>query len=295
MSVFKNIAIAGASGALGSPIFNRFAQSNDFNVRVLKRAGSKSTFPEGTDVVEVDYSSLESLTAALKGQDVIISTLTSTAVGDQDTLVDAAVAAGVQRIIPSEFGSNLDETSVRKLPVFAGKVKIQEHIKTTSLSYTFVYNAAFLDWGIQHNFLIDFTNKTANIIDGGDSEFSTTTLASVADAVFGVVSHPEKTKNRVVYIQDTVLTQNKLLALAKKANPADEWTVNQVKLDNLTAKADQRLAQGLYDYETFVPYLYRAIFDPKSKGKFEKLDNELLGLKGKTDEDVIDIIKSLSK
>lgn len=294
---FQNITIAGASGDLGSRIFNRFSQSN-LTIRVLKRAGSSSTFPEGTDVVEVDYSSLESLTAALKGQHVLISTLTTLAAGDQDTLIDAAVAAGVQRIIPSEFGSNLDVPSVRSLPVYTAKVKIQENIieksKSTPLSYTFVYNSIFFDWGLEHNFFINFTDSTASIIDGGDHEFSTTTLTSVADAVFGIVSHPEETKNRVVYIQDTVLTQNKILELAKKANPSKEWTVTQVKLDDLTARSDERLSQGLYDMETFGPYLFRAIYDPSSKAKFEKLDNELLGVKGKTDEEVYELIKSVS-
>ncbi|KAM5352753.1 hypothetical protein ACJ41O_005475 [Fusarium nematophilum] len=296
---FKNVAIAGASGDLGSHVFEKFVASGKFNIRVLKRAGSESTFPEGTDVVEVDYSSLESLTAALKGQDVVVSTLTTLAAATQSTLVDAAVAAGVQRFIPSEFGSNLDIPSVRKLPLFGAKVAIQDKLielsKSSSISYTFVYNSIFLDWGLTHGFFLDFANSTATLIDGGDYEFTTTTLSSVADAVVGVASHPEETKNRVVYIQDTVLTQNKILALAKQASPDKTWTVKNAVLDELTAKADERLAQGLLDWETFTPYLYRAIYDPNSVPKFPKLDNELLGLKGKTEEDVLELIKPLVK
>ncbi|KAF4976005.1 hypothetical protein FZEAL_7261 [Fusarium zealandicum] len=296
MSAIKNVAIAGASGDLGSHVFNKFVESGKFNIRVLKRAGSESTFPEGTDVVEVDYASVDSLKSALKGQDVVVSTLTTLAAATQDTLIDAAVAAGVQRFIPSEFGSNLDVPSVRKLPLFSAKVTIQDKLielsKSSKISYTFVYNSIFLDWGLANNFFLDFKNSTATIIDGGDSEFSTTTLGSVADAVVGIASHPEETKNRVVYIQDTVLSQNKVLALAKKANPETAWTVNHAVLDELTAKSDERLSQGLFDWETFTPYLYRAIYDPPSVSKFPKLDNELLGLKGKTEEDVLDLIKS---
>ncbi|KAH7205431.1 uncharacterized protein BKA55DRAFT_628909 [Fusarium redolens] len=299
MAAFRNIAIAGASGDLGSSVFKTFVDSGKFNVRVLKRAGSESTFPEGTDVVEVDYSSLESLTAALKSQDVVISTLTTLAVATQSTLVDAAVAAGVQRFIPSEFGSNLDIPNVRKLPLYGAKVSIQDKLielsKSGRITYTFVYNSVFLDWGLKNKFFLDFDNSTATIVDGGDSEFSTTTLGSVADAVVGVVSNPEETKNRVVYIQDTVLTQNKLLALAKQVNPEKSWTVINVSLDEAHTKADERLAKGLLDWETFAPYLWRAIFDPKSVPKFPKLDNELLGVKGKTEEDVIELIKPLAK
>ncbi|KPM42740.1 hypothetical protein AK830_g3798 [Neonectria ditissima] len=299
MSAIKNVVIAGASGALGSVVFKKFVESGKFNIRVLKRAGSSSSFPEGTDVVEVDYSSLDSLKSALKGQDAVISTLTTLAIDSQLTFIDAAIAAGVQRFIPSEFGSNLDVPSVRSLPVFTQKVKIQdvliEKSKSTPLSYTFIYNSAFLDWGLEHNFILDHSQSKPIIIDGGDVEFSTTTLSTVGDALVGVVSHPEETKNRVVYIHDLITTQNKLLALAKKVAPERSWAPIPVALDDLTAKADERLAKGLYDMETFAPYLFRAILDPKNGGKFDKTDNELLGLKGKTEDDIVEILKPLLK
>lgn len=299
MSTIKNVAIAGASGALGSVVFKKFVEAGRFNIRVLKRAGSESTFPAGTDVVEVDYTSFDSLKAALQGQDAIISTLTTLAVDAQLTLIDAAIAAGIRRFIPSEFGSNLDVPSVRALPVFAHKVKIQDYLieksKSTPVTYTFVYNSVFLDWGLERNFLLNLAETKATLIDGGSSEFSTTTLPSVADALVGVVSHPEETKNRTVYIHDTVTTQKKLLALAQKVAPEKSWESVEVKLDDLTAKADERLAKGLYDLETFTPYLFRAIFDPKSKAKFEKTDNELLGVKGVTEEDIIELLKPLLK
>ncbi|RSM02889.1 hypothetical protein CEP52_007707 [Fusarium oligoseptatum] len=284
MSTIKTVAIAGASGDLGSHVFKKFAASK-FTIKVLKRAGSESTFPEGTEVVEVDYSSVDSLTAALKGQDAVVSTLTTLAAGAQETLIDAAVAAGVKRFIPSEFGSNLDIPSVRALPLFGAKVAVQEKLKALAaegkISYTFVYNSVFLDW--------------ATLIDGGNSEFSTTSLDSVADAVVGVVSHPEETKNRVVYIQDAVLTQKKVLELAQKANPDKTWTVKEAVLDDLINIANERLAKGLLDWETFGAYLYRAIYDPASVAKFPKLDNELLGLKGKSDEEVYEIIKAAAQ
>lgn len=298
MSV-KNVVIAGASGALGSVVFQKFVDSAKFNIRVLKRAGSASKFPEGTDVVEVDYNSLESLTAALQGQDLVISTLTTLAIDAQLKFIDAAIAAGVSRFVPSEFGSNLDVPSVRALPVFSQKVKIQdaliEKAKTSPLSYTFVYNSAFLDWGLDHKFIFDWSESKPIIIDGGDNEFSTTTLSSVGDALVGIASHPDETKNRVVYIHDLVITQNKLLEIAKKVAPERPWAPIPVALDDLTAKSDQRLAQGLFDMETFAPYLFRAIFDPRSQPKFEKTDNELLGVKGKTEEDIAELFKALLK
>lgn len=294
----KNVTIAGASGSLGSKIFQKFISSGSFHIRVLKRAGSSSSFPAGTDVVEVDYHSAASLTAALKGTDFLVSTLGASSLEDQLILIDAAIAAGVQRFLPSEFGSDLDVPSVRALPVFAAKVKVQDAViakakANPSFTYTFVYNAAFLDWGIEYGFLLQFAKKNTLIVEDGNSEFSATTVDTIADAVVGIAKHPEETKNRVVRIEDIVTSQNKLLALARQAAPSRVWEPEYAKLDDLTAKADERLAKGLYDHETFLPYLLRAVIDPRSKSKFEKTDNELLGLKGKTDEDVLAIIKDI--
>ncbi|XEV00922.1 hypothetical protein FSHL1_006209 [Fusarium sambucinum] len=296
MSALKNIAIAGAAGDLGSAVFNALVTSNKFNLTVLTRKESKSTFPSGTKVIQVDYDSLESLTAALQGQDAVVSTVGSLAIPSQNLLIDAAVAAGVKRFLPSEFGSNLVVPSVRKLPVFGTKVAIEDKLielaKQGKISYTFVYNGIFLDWGIKHNFFFDFSQPELTIWDQGDAEFSTTTLASVGDAVVGVLAHPEETQDRVVYIQDIVLTQNKVLELAKEVSPGKEWKVKHDKLDDVTAKSDANVAKGIYDWPTLGPYLFRAIFDSKSIPKFEKLDNELVGIKGVTEEQVKGFLKA---
>ncbi|KAF9770232.1 hypothetical protein IL306_012247 [Fusarium sp. DS 682] len=295
MSAYKNIAVAGAAGDLGSAVFKALIDSNKFNLTVLTRKDSKSTFPQGIKVIQVDYDSLDSLTSALQGQDAVVSTVGSLAIPSQTLLIDAAVAAGVKRFLPSEFGSNLAIPSVRSLPVFVTKVAIEDKLIALAnegkISYTFVYNSAFLDWGLKHNLFLDFGKAEATLWDGGNTEFSTTTLASVGQAVVGILTHPEETQNRPVYIQDTVLTQNKLLEIAKGLNPSKEWTVKEVKIDDATAASDAKIAQGIFDWPTLAAYLCRAIFDPASVPKFPKLDNELLGVKGLTNEQVKELVK----
>jgi uncharacterized protein YbjT (DUF2867 family) len=295
MSPFKNIAVAGASGDLGSAVFNRLVASNKFNLTVLTRDSTKATFPEGTKVIEVDYDSLDSLTAALQGQDAVVATVGSLAIPSQDLLIDAAVAAGVKRFLPSEFGSNLAVPSVRNLPVFRTKVIIEDKLIALAnegkISYTFVYNSAFLDWGINNGLFFDFAKSEVTIWDDGNSEFSTTTLSSAGDAVVGVLSHPEETQDRIVYVQSTSLTQNKFLQLAKEANPSKEWTVKHAKIDDVTAQSDAKVAQGIFDWPTLSAYLVRSIFDTKSIPKFPKLDNELLGVKSVSDDEVKELLK----
>lgn len=297
MSIIKNVAIVGATGDLGVAVLDRLVASKSFNITILKREGSKSVYPAGIPVIEVDYDSFESAKSGLQGQDALVSTVGMPGVPSQTTLFDAAVAAGVKRFIPSEFGLNYADPKARLLPVADVKVKVEDYIveksKSTDLTYTFVYTGAFLDWGLRQNLFFNLSGGKVDIFDSGDTRFSTITLHNVGEAVVGILRHPEETKNRAVHVHDIAVSQNQLLRLARKAAPEREYVVVPVKLDELTAKADERLKQGLYDLETLIPYLFRGLMDPSYGGDFATTDNELLGLKGKTEEELLQVIKEV--
>ncbi|PHH73609.1 hypothetical protein CDD83_4696 [Cordyceps sp. RAO-2017] len=292
----SNVAIAGAAGSLGSVLLDRLVSSGRFKVRVLRRNGSTSTLPPGVDVVDVDFDSPRSLEAALAGQHAVVSALGFPGLGLQRGLVDAAAAAGVRRFLPSEFGSDLSTPRARQLPVFAQKVEVADHLaavaaRSPSLTYTLVSNGPFLDWGLRHNFLLNHAEYKPTIFDGGDVVFSSTTLGSIADAVVAILSKPDETANRTVRIEDARVSQNKLLALAREALPDKPWQPQPASLDAATQRSDERLARGLLDLETFAPYIYRSFLDPSVGGLFRETDNELLGIKGKTDDEVAAIVR----
>lgn len=63
----------------------------------------------GIDVRTVDYSSVESLSEVLKGVDVVISFVVSHGPEDcQPKLLEAAIASGVKRFIPSEWAGDVE-------------------------------------------------------------------------------------------------------------------------------------------------------------------------------------------
>lgn len=106
-------------------------QKSSFNVTVISRKGSDKTFPKEVKVVNVDYESFDSLKSAFEGQDAIVSLMASAALGVQTKIIDAAIAAGVKRYIPSEFGSNTaDPKTVAAVPFFQDKVDIQNYLKS---------------------------------------------------------------------------------------------------------------------------------------------------------------------
>ncbi|KAL5315881.1 hypothetical protein ACEPPN_016755 [Leptodophora sp. 'Broadleaf-Isolate-01'] len=298
MSPIKNVAVVGAAGALGAPILKAIVDSGKFNVTVITRPASTSTFASSVNVVKADYTSVDSLTSALKGQDVVVSAVGMEGLLGQSILIDAAIAAGVKRILPSEFGSDLSHPKTAVQPVFGYKIATRKHLEDkiaagADITYTYVVNGGFLDWGLDHSFLLDWKSPEPKLFNGGEFEFSSTTLASVGQAVVGVLDHPEETKNRSVYVQDIAISQKKLLELARKVAPEKKWTPVTVSLDEQEKWANGKLAEGDYSAPVMYTYLNVVIFQDGYGSRMKKTDNELLGIKGKTEADVEAIFKEL--
>ncbi|KAK6441355.1 hypothetical protein LTR95_002407 [Oleoguttula sp. CCFEE 5521] len=291
----SKVALAGAAGSLGAPVLEELLAAG-FEVTVLTREGSSSTFPSAAKVITVDYDSVESLRKALHGQDALISTISTTAIEQQFKLLDAALAEGVIRVIPSEFGSDTTQPDNRKLPVYGDKVKIQEYLQEktqgTKTSYTFVINNVFIDWGIGYNFLLNSKKREITLYDGGEVEYSATSLRSVAKGVVGVLNHPEETKDRFVKIDSIVLTQRKLFEIAKKAIGPDGWTVSEPNTSEVEAQGYEVLKNDPGNVMGWVvPLLMKAIFSAERKSKLTDTDNDLLGVPKNTEEEIATWIK----
>ena len=282
----RTVAVAGASGNLGPAILNQLLAAG-FTVTALTRADSRSTFPSAVKVVPVDYDSLESLTAALKGQDALVSTLATLAIGAQIRLVDAAIAAGVKRFIPSEFGSN--NPLARRMPVFADKVKVQDYLVqkvqepgNEGFSYTCVYNSIFFDWGLKIGFLLGKERY-----DGGERKFSTTRLETIGKAVAGVLKHAEETKNGDVFVHEAVVTQNQLAALSGK-----KWEAEDLSTDVLEREAYAELGKEQPNFASAMfGFIKRAIWGEGYGGEFTKVDNELLGISMMSEREIEQLVK----
>lgn len=294
MSAIKNVTLVGGSGRLGTFVLDKLLASNTFNVQVLKRAGSSSTHPASTKVVEADFADLESLKAVFQGQDAVVSVVGEAGILGQKPMVDAAIAAGVKLFLPSNFGSNMTNPNSRMLQVFAPKVAVEDYLieksKTTDLTYTFVYTGGFTDIGIQNKIIMDFSKYQPVLFNGGESQFSTTSMPTVGDAVVGVLTHPMETRNRPVYVSEIIISQNQLLSLAKQIAPSKPWAPVAVDLDVLVKRAIERFTQGQHDLRTIVPILLKSIMDPELGVKFTENDNDLLGIKGKTEKYLVELL-----
>lgn len=92
----------------------------------------------------------EDLLAAFKGQDAIVLLLPPNEVEIQKRVVDAAIKAGVKRIVPGEFGGDTsNQKLIDQVPVFKGKQVVTQYLQSkedTGLTWTAVINGAFFDW-----------------------------------------------------------------------------------------------------------------------------------------------------
>ncbi len=288
-----------ATGNLGPAILKGLLNAG-FKVTVLTRGSSTHSFPPSVTAVSVDYDSLDSLTNALQGQEALISTLASAALATQLLLVEAAAKAHVKRFIPSEFGSDTLNEKTGNLPVFKDKIRVQDALKKEAASggmtYTLICSGPFLDWGIMVGFLMNLKEKSITLFDGGDRVFSTTSLPNLARAVASVLTHLEQTKNRAVYVQDTATTMNKLAAMGKKAVGADGWKENIVSVDELVEQGWAELKKDKPNPAVFaVKFIVASICGEGYGSRFEKLDNELLGLEQMSDAEVQSLVNSLAK
>ncbi|EGR48435.1 uncharacterized protein TRIREDRAFT_62359 [Trichoderma reesei QM6a] len=294
------VAVAGATGDLGVPIVKALLAAG-YHVTALTREGSNNTskLPKSPNlsIAQVDYSSVQSLEKALQGHAVVISTLTSTFVGDQNPLIDAAIAAGVARFIPSEFGSDVLNEKRNQLPVFEGKVNTLEYLKAAAtknpaFTYTAVCTGAFLDWGL-HGFIVNVPERTAIIYNGGDVPFSATNLGTIGKAVVGIIEHLPETANRPVYIHDAVVTQNQLIRYAKEKD-GREWEITHKSTEEMRLSALDQVAKGNTDWSVLQAFVFSSFLGEGYGVDFSDcLDNELLGVKGLTEEEVRKLVESL--
>ncbi|RFU72503.1 hypothetical protein TARUN_9754 [Trichoderma arundinaceum] len=288
MAVIKKVAVLGGSGNLGPHIINALLESG-FEVTAITRLESQATFADRVGVKRIDITSKEAVESALQGHDALVSTISAAAVGDQRTIIDAAVAAGVRRFIPSEFGVDTRRTDESSLGwMLADKVKLADYLsevveKNKQFTWTGLVVGAFFDWGIKTQFLlgINAKAKTGTIVDSGNKPYAATNVQFIGEAVATILKKPEETANKYLSVFSFIATQNEVLKIFEEESGA-KYQVTNVKGSDLLKGATESVAKG--DYHSSVINFVRYTFfsdDSNDPVDLEKNDSELLGIKDK--------------
>jgi uncharacterized protein YbjT (DUF2867 family) len=282
------------------PILAALLASNLFHVTVLTRKDSKHIFPEEVIVKHVDYTSIQDLTAALRGQDALINTTNIIEPVPQFNLINAAVATGVYRYLPSEYGLNNNKPAIGELPVFKTAYDALQHVKELcaasggATTYTDVHIGGLLDWGIETGFTgIALQERVVTLYDGGVNEIAYTTRDWLGKTVVRVLSSPGETANRAVYVVNTYASQNRLVRLVQEVVGDEGWTVERKNTEEMFAASMGKVQSGEADMNSLLNFIHVADNNPKYETRWEKDDNELLGVPRFLDKDIKDVIKRL--
>lgn len=117
-----------------------------------------------------------------------------------------------------------------------------------------------------------------------------TILSDVGRAVVGILSHPDETANRYVYVQTVKFTQNQLLAALEKST-GKKWTVNKRSCAEARQTGGEKLAKG--DMSGVQDSILGGMYTGEPAVDYEqtrKLDNDLVGVKQAPLQELVDKI-----
>jgi len=139
------IAVTGASGGLGAGVARGLA-ARGVPVRLVVRDVARAPRVDGAEAaVAAGYDDRAAMTAAFRGADAVLLVSgreSATRLAEHVSAVDAAVDAGVRRIVYTSFlGAAPDATFT-----FARQHHhTEEHIRGTGLAWTFLRNSMYLE------------------------------------------------------------------------------------------------------------------------------------------------------
>ncbi|SPJ85021.1 related to 2`-hydroxyisoflavone reductase [Fusarium torulosum] len=290
-ATISKVVIAGGTGRLGPSTIKHLLKSG-FKVSVLTRNPSSANLPSGVETISADYTSVETLTPSLSGRgfDAIVIVLNRLAYDASVVTMQAAVNAGIYRAIPSFFGVPLDNPEIASMPFMNSKLPVYNDVLEKGargeITYTGINTGMFLDWVLDEDIFVGLSGKLpTRVADGGNIPMSSTTLDDIGKAIAPVLLKPEETVNKIYYIHTVVMTQNQVLGYAREAAPDAEFVVEHVDTAVLVEAAWKRYHEGKRDRISLRDFVIRASYG-LGNGFFPKTDNELLGIRQWSDEEL---------
>jgi NAD(P)H dehydrogenase (quinone) len=138
------VAITGATGGLGARVARRLAERGATQRLVVRDPGRAPALP-GAEVAVADYGDTEAMRAALSGIETLLlvsATETNDRIARHLSAVDAAEAAGVQRIVYVSFvGASADAT----FTLARHHWRTEQHVRSTGIAFTFLRDNLYQD------------------------------------------------------------------------------------------------------------------------------------------------------
>jgi hypothetical protein len=245
-------------------------------------------------IIRTNLEDHASLVRALTGQEALIIALPSNLVDQSKKLIDAAIDAGVQWILPSNFGGdNSSIPAVDRLYAMKNEViqYLQEKVKKGLVTYNLIRTGPIFELAMKDGIGFDFKERKATLYEP-ERTANITTLTSIATAVVNIIRDPSKFTNKVLHIHDFSVTQRDILATAELVT-GEEFEVNVIEIDKVGKASLDAMERGEKSREIVMAAMLMAVWGKDSSTRWGVNDDSLDLNLGKVD--LMDEVMRLAK
>ena len=220
------ILVAGATGLVGSEVCQRLMRRGE-QVRALVRATSSKEKVEalrssGVELFVGDLKDPQSIVAACRGVNAVISTASSTLTRQPGDSIQSVDAAGQLSLVNAAKDANVDRflfVSFRRTPGISfplGDAKAEVEKALTSLNFTVIQASWFMEVWLSPALGFDYANAAARIYGPGTSPISWVSFRDVAEMCAVALRHPAAGRKTIEFGGPEALSPLEVVARFEK-------------------------------------------------------------------------------
>ena len=203
------VLVVGATGLVGSEVCQRLIRRGE-PVRALVRATSSKEKTEalrasGVELCVGDLKDPQSIVAACRGVNAVISTASSTLTRQPGDSIESVDAAGQLNLVNAAKGANVGRflfVSFRRPPSISfplSDAKEQVENAVTSLNFTVIQASWFMEVWLSPALGFDYVNAAARIYGPGTSPISWVSFRDVAEICAVALRHPAAERRTIEF------------------------------------------------------------------------------------------------
>ncbi|GJJ05993.1 hypothetical protein Clacol_000180 [Clathrus columnatus] len=221
------VLVVGAGGNTGFLIATALLDANKYNTYILCRPGSQDKTrivtlkARGAKVKlgDIINDTVEELEKNLIGVDVVVSAVSTSSMDGEKTLFQAAKNAGVQRVVPSDFGFMVPPGEILLSDM---KRKLHSFIEELGVGYTFIEVGWWMD------LVLPYPSNTTGILaqrsytagGTGKVKVAFTPRIDIGRFVAHIIADP-RTLNQTVFCYSDQLTLDEVYDIANRVSGED--------------------------------------------------------------------------
>ncbi len=273
------VVVVGATGNLGGRIVKALLSSGA-DVRALVRPTSEPAklaelTQKGVTIIQSEMTDVQELTAALADVAVVVSAvqgLRDVLVNTQSVILDAAVAAGVPRFIPSDYSTDFTKLTPGENRNFDIRREFGAYLDKAPIQATSILNGAFAEILTYNIPLLDFKKQQVGYWEDADWRIDFSTMDNVA--AFTAAAALDPTTPRYLRIASFQISPNELAAVAEKAGKGPFAVVRLGSRADLAAHIQHaRAANPAGEHELYNPWQQMQYMLSMFSAQNDPLDN----------------------